>query len=1331
MRPWPSRRAIAALAMSTLPLLALVSGDADAQQKKEPVTSSSGSAKPAPPAASGSTKSKKPASPLGSASVGSGMGAPKVGPIGKAGPPPKPEEMWVAATTDELVTQWEKRAIRDGLAGGKFAIGSLAAIPQIADEARGGLARAALLRVATALAADKSKTEARELSWDALTIARSISPDEGTDAGRAEDAKIGLVSAWKIVGPFRDTSGTGLERAEGPEIAAPEKGTAPISVALWKNPEGAWDDGPYDVRWRAVPPQMITARGIPLEVLVYPRKESCTYLATTVTAKADGPLVVRVASSGAVRATFDGVTIAKSEEQHSLGLADRIAAKVEATKGAHLLALKVCSGPNADSGRVRARVTNETGEPADVAFSDDLGKLPNSVTPPKFTTLTTELGRALNVSEKSASVDEALAAALARRLGGADDLRSSKSQGLLDVVVTQNPRPDVLALAGVLATSRASLTAWLGLSLERASADPVYAATEKFARRSLVEARLDAGYTDWAAATIAHTELKTANDLDARILRARLLEGLGQDEAAYAAYKAIWDAEKNATPTFVLRSIGQTKFGRPSIVAQARAQALTIWPRESGRDYIASKRIFGAEQVKAAMKESFRLVATSEDLEQIATLLHGAGLFREERGFLGFATLFAPNKKGVFDALAQALAASTEPKEKELAKEALMRARQLDPGNPFLRAEQDIAFGEQHPDDEAFMPEPKVFLARRLPKDKLPTANPNSTEPLTVYDRQLDWVRVVTVDDAGRVAQLIHYTREIVKPIKDASDLDEPHVPAEGDIVEVVRARVHRADGTIAVPQEIDEGDSLRIRWTDLKPGDVVEVATRSYTELPIGDRGAPPFYFMDYAGGPTTHPVLYNEVIVRTPKKRPLYTAVVNAELDPTMKHTAGVDPKTGRNVERYVWASPIALPEEPLQPRGTEIFPTLIGSQFKTWDDFIVWYKSGVESFASVDPRVKRKADDVTKKAKDREQKIGAVFNWIADQVKYVNYVSAEQWLPNRPQNVLDRMQGDCDDKAMLLITMLKAIGITEAQEVLVQTRYTGMPSLITAKGAVAPLFDHGIAYLPGAGKIAERYLDATSPESRIGPLPSMDARAAAIRVTVSGPTPVVILPSSDPAEHGVDATWTIKLEGNGGAELAIDEKHDGDSAFFLRSSLKQAASAATWLERAHDVASLPQIEVLPKVEFNGEGPNGRATLKFSAKSAALARKEGSDFVVGVRWGLSAVQMLAPLVKRVTPVVLPPHLAPSQRTLKAVITPPPGYKVAELTPGGEVVGGAYGRASLSIEKGPNGTVIVKRTFVLDQHLIPVKEYDAWRAFLVQVDALFRREIRFVKGGA
>jgi hypothetical protein len=135
------------------------------------------------------------------------------------------------------------------------------------------------------------------------------------------------------------------------------------------------------------------------------------------------------------------------------------------------------------------------------------------------------------------------------------------------------------------------------------------------------------------------------------------------------------------------------------------------------------------------------------------------------------------------------------------------------------------------------------------------------------------------------------------------------------------------------------------------------------------------------------------------------------------------------------------------------------------------------------------------LTKGKASRDDKVKAIFEYVADDIRYVNYVSGEWWLPNRPQQLLARRQGDCDDKAILLITLLKAIGI-EATEVLVQTRYTGQPSLLLSQKAAIPLFDHGIAYLPGTGGAPGRWLDATSPQSRLGPLPSMDARALALR-------------------------------------------------------------------------------------------------------------------------------------------------------------------------------------------------------------------------------------------
>src|SRR4029077_19456290 len=203
---------------------------------------------------------------------------------------------------------------------------------------------------------------------------------------------------------------------------------------------------------------------------------------------------------------------------------------------------------------------------------------------------------------------------------------------------------------------------------------------------------------------------------------------------------------------------------------------------------------------------------------------------------------------------------------------------------------------------------------------------------------------------------------------------------------------------------------------------------------------------------------------------------------------------------------------------------------------------YRAAVKGFTEPDEQVRRVAADLTKGKKTREEKLKAIFEFVADDIRYVNYVSGEWWLPNRPQELLNRCQGDCDDKAMLLITLLKAVGIA-ANEVLGPTRYTAQPSLLRAEHAAIPLFDHGIAYLPGEKGKPGIWLDATSPESRLGPVPSMDSRTVAFFID-DGPARVVDTPASSPDEHGVDASWTMTLQPSGAGDLVAEERHSGDS-------------------------------------------------------------------------------------------------------------------------------------------------------------------------------------------
>jgi hypothetical protein len=295
------------------------------------------------------------------------------------------------------------------------------------------------------------------------------------------------------------------------------------------------------------------------------------------------------------------------------------------------------------------------------------------------------------------------------------------------------------------------------------------------------------------------------------------------------------------------------------------------------------------------------------------------------------------------------------------------------------------------------------------------------------------------------------------------------------------------------------------------------------------------------------------------------------------------------------------------------------------------------------------------------------------------------------------------------------------------MVQTRLTAMPSVVTAKNVAVPMFDHGIAFLPGPN--GGTYLDATSPESRLGPLPSMDAHAVALRLSApSNPDgDIVELPASRPEDHGSDVKWTIKLSPEGNAELEGDERHSGDGAFYLRTYLTQADARAQYVENNLLTGWFPTVELDKKVDFEPNLQNGAARVKYKARSEGFARKEKDELVVPLSPAQTLASQLAPLPRRTLPVELPPYTAPShqQRTMTLVV--PPGFHVGSVPQGGTVDGGEFGKASLDVTLEGKNKVIVKRTVVLGQHRISVEKYAAWRRFLGDVDALMHKTVRFV----
>src|SRR5262249_33307596 len=160
---------------------------------------------------------------------------------------------------------------------------------------------------------------------------------------------------------------------------------------------------------------------------------------------------------------------------------------------------------------------------------------------------------------------------------------------------------------------------------------------------------------------------------------------------------------------------------------------------------------------------------------------------------------------------------------------------------------------------------------------------------------------------------------------------------------------------------------------------------------------------------------------------------------------------------------------------------------------------------------------------------------------------------------------------------------------------------------------------------------------------------------------------------------------------------ERHGGDHAFVLRSSLREKDARAQWVEQNLLSGWFPTVQVTKDVDFSPDLQNGAADVHYRAHSDGLARREGDELVLPLAPASTMPPHPAPPANPHPPAVLPPTTAPSHQVRTIRIVPPVGYRPGELPKGGEEAGGEFGAARLEVKKDPKNprVVLVKRTVV------------------------------------
>lgn len=268
--------------------------------------------------------------------------------------------------------------------------------------------------------------------------------------------------------------------------------------------------------------------------------------------------------------------------------------------------------------------------------------------------------------------------------------------------------------------------------------------------------------------------------------------------------------------------------------------------------------------------------------------------------------------------------------------------------------------------------------------------------------------------------------------------------------------------------QSLLEGEeSVVLVLDDVRVGDIIDYA--------YSIKGANPVFGAHFS---CTIPVQMEQPADRLltrvlwPRQRPLYAKTHGCSVEPAVV--------TGKETTEYIWdlTQVPGIPLEDSLPAWCDPAPWVQLTDFKTWAEVNQWALALFRVTAPFSPELSRNIAE-WKQIPGPEEQILTVLRFVQDDVRYFGIeIGASAEKPADPSAVFSRRFGDCKDKSLLFVTILRALGI-EAYPVLVNATQR---RAIADWRPSASAFDHCIAVVRCEGRTY--WLDPTMNYQR-GPL------------------------------------------------------------------------------------------------------------------------------------------------------------------------------------------------------------------------------------------------------
>ncbi len=234
---------------------------------------------------------------------------------------------------------------------------------------------------------------------------------------------------------------------------------------------------------------------------------------------------------------------------------------------------------------------------------------------------------------------------------------------------------------------------------------------------------------------------------------------------------------------------------------------------------------------------------------------------------------------------------------------------------------------------------------------------------------------------------------------------------------------------------------SAMLNMADVRSGDIIDFSYTIKGFNPIHNgKYSNSFILNDY--------VPIGKINVSIATKNKLNYKLYNTSIQPILSNSNGYN--------KYNWTveTPDHFQYEDNIPSWKIALPTVVVSDYNSWEEVVQWATSIYANNEPVSDFVKMKVNEINTSYETQGEKIKAILNFVQNDIRYLGLeYGIGSYKPNSPNKVFEQRYGDCKDKSVLMVQMLKELNV-EAYPVLVNTT---MKSTITKLPPSPVFFDH----------------------------------------------------------------------------------------------------------------------------------------------------------------------------------------------------------------------------------------------------------------------------------